>query len=80
MCPDGSEWNSSRNILQSSAERARISSSSRPTGMGKYFLGPDGDLLRSITLCCSCSSRIPLGIFLSPALTVAFRCFLNLRK
>lgn len=25
-----------------------------------------------------CSSRIPLGIFLSPALTEAFRCFLNL--
>lgn len=26
-----------------------------------------------------CSSRIPLGIFLSLALTTAFLCFLNLR-
>lgn len=26
-----------------------------------------------------CSSRIPLGIFLSPALTTAFLCLLNLR-
>ena len=29
--------------------------------------------------CVPCSSRIPLGIFLSLALTVAFLCFLNLR-
>lgn len=30
-------------------------------------------------MCVPCSSRIPLGIFLSLALTVAFLCFLNLR-
>lgn len=45
--------NSSRNRLQSSADRMRISSSRCATGMGKYFLGPEGDRLRSITLCCS---------------------------
>lgn len=49
--------NSSRNLLQSSADLARISSSRWPTGMGKYFLGPEGDLLRSITLCCSVGSK-----------------------
>lgn len=36
--------------------------------MGKYFLGPDGDLLSSITLCCSVGSEeMRLGEALSPS-------------
>lgn len=45
--------NSSRNSFPSSAALIRISSSRCSTGIGKYFFGPEGDLLRSITLCCS---------------------------
>lgn len=49
--------NSSRNSFPSSADLILISSSRFSTGIGKYFFGPEGDLLSSITLCCSAKSE-----------------------